>query len=211
MRLLNSCESYQDYVEKISSFVTNEGPFEMVAKNCFENIKDDRIQAKVIAALNAIDGVAGETNNMDNAIRSKLRPFLEVGVLLGAFTEDTRKLTKEEIALLARNTQINPLEESTEKEMIDILTNRRLLAAVSISRDSTEPPALMHPALFFKIKEHYKARSESLKDAKERETFAEEMIERMKNNTISVGVPSFIKHVLGEMQANNEKGERRAV
>ena len=208
MRLLGSCNNYQEYVDRITSFIKTEGNFELVAKNCLENINDGKIQAKVIAALNAIDGVAGETNSLDNAIKSKLDPFLEVGVLLGALTDKTRNLTKDEMALLAKNTRINPLEESTEKDMIDILTSRELLATIAVSQDMTEPTALVIPALFFKIKQHYNQRKDGLKEDYQREAFAREMIQMMKNNTISNGVPRYISYVL-EIMARKEPTEER--
>lgn len=206
MGALDSCKSYQDYLNKIFEYLRPSSDYDLECYGylcCFKD--NEQLKERVIRVFQAIDSIKGESNNQRNLMLSRKGYFLAVGLLFKEFEQETSKLTAEEVAILARGiySDEDTFNRNIDKEMIKIFTDKRLLKEVIKLNEATKKYSITEEAnILFMIKQHYLKGKVDVNNDTSREVFINEMITKMQDGSLGDGVPDLLSTYQNELYDN---------
>lgn len=212
MQAFTKCRIYTDYLSVINDSILNDN-LKIYEDNAnglssLAMVSDPKDQDKIIRVFKIFDNVLSYHSSKNNEMFKKINYLLSTGVLFHDYKEFIENLNATEIFTLVFG-EYSKVNEYN-KEFLPIFSNKQLLSTI-ITKNDEEEKSKNYTVFgvsdyFFMIKEHFKKNPFDINDLEKRNSFIQEMIERINNNTLHNGVNNMIEYWESDEIKNIRRG-----
>ena len=199
MQAFVNCKEYIDYLDVIKNsdikiakkYEENEKGLEYLY-----NIQDELEQKKIIKVFKLIDSELSYNGSKDNEMFKKINYLLSTGVLFTNYNEYIKDLNPNELFALIYG-EYSKVDKYNEP-LLPLFTNKELLDTIinkyNEDLENNNVKVFGISDFFFMIKEYYLKNKFDINDEEKRKEFLDEMINRVKTDTLHDGVNNMLEY-----------------
>ena len=200
MQAFNNCKNYHDYLSVIGESLP------MIQAKVYEDnadglsfltmINDAKDQNKIIKVFRLIDSQLSYKGTEENEMYKKINYILSTGVLFHDYRELIENLDASELFVLVYGNYSKV--DDNNKELLPVFANKELLDAIIQKNEDDINNKIFNvfgiSDYFFMIEEQFKGEPFDPNDDKKREKFINEIINKIKTNTLHNNVRNMLEY-----------------